>query len=125
MLAALHMLQMLHMLQNCKESDWTKRDAIVKHCGNRLAPDAIQFWGSQAFIKKTPGTMELVRAWKNGMMNYSMINDEPSKRPNSKTFREHRHDQSILSLLLNCRYSNSGRSKMQRIRAPLDQSLLR
>ena len=44
-------------------------------------------------------TIYIVDLWYNTGCNYHMIDDSPSKKPNLSCFREHRHDQSIFSLL--------------------------
>jgi len=44
-------------------------------------------------------TRKLVEEWYATACNYSMIDDTPSIQPNYIEFKEHRHDQSIFSLL--------------------------
>ena len=44
-------------------------------------------------------TVDLVNEWYNISCNYHMIDDTPSIIPNVGSFKEHRHDQSIFSLL--------------------------
>ena len=46
-----------------------------------------------------PDIINFINLWYNTSCNYHMIDDSPSILPNSKGFREHRHDQSIFSLL--------------------------
>ena len=40
-----------------------------------------------------------MKLWYNISLNHHLIDDTPSKSPNFKEFIEHRHDQSIFSLL--------------------------
>ena len=51
-------------------------------------------------IKKCPHSVELVEKWYDIMSNhYHLIDDSPSFLPNDHSFVEHRHDQSVFSLL--------------------------
>lgn len=53
------------------------------------------------FIKKCNKTMELVQKWLDVIAtDFALINDTPSKTPNLNGFIEHRHDQSIFSILV-------------------------
>ena len=45
-------------------------------------------------------TRELVNMWYNTCCDYHMIDDTPSIAPNLPDFRQHRHDQSVFSLLV-------------------------
>ena len=51
-------------------------------------------------LRNNEKTYNFIKLWNNIMTNYHLIDDTPSKSPNFKEFKEHRHDQSILSLLL-------------------------
>jgi hypothetical protein len=52
------------------------------------------------FIKKTPKTIEIIKKWASAIKtNFSLIDDSPSKSENPSGFIEHRHDQSIFSVL--------------------------
>lgn len=52
-------------------------------------------------IKKCPHSVELVKKWYDVMSNhYHLIDDSPSILPNDVDYVEHRHDQSVFSLLL-------------------------
>ena len=55
---------------------------------------------SMIFIKKNNTTLEFVKEWYNLSCNYHFIDDSPSILKNDDTFKEHRHDQAIFSLLL-------------------------
>ena len=64
--------------------------------------------GGIIFIRKCAESLELIRKWR-GLFyeNFSLVDDSPSKSPNFKGFIEHRHDQSVWSLLVktnNIRY---------------------
>jgi hypothetical protein len=50
-------------------------------------------------ILKCRKTLQLVDEWYQLACRYHLLDDSPSNLPNSSNFREHRHDQSIFSLL--------------------------
>jgi hypothetical protein len=83
-------------------SVWTKRDAFVY-----LGMDedrykaAIPIQASFSLWRKTPAVMAFVREWKEACGDRRLVSDDPSTcgLPESADFREHRHDQSVLSLL--------------------------
>jgi hypothetical protein len=86
------------------ESSWTKRDLIyrlnaIKHENKK------QIQATFFFIKNTIKERELVNEWFKIAIeeNYHYLDDTPSLIENHKSFIEHRHDQSILSLLCNLR----------------------
>lgn len=81
------------------ERNWTKNDLLQKF------PQ--EFWGSNQFlgspiIAKPEEIINLCTRWLEigRLENYHYIDDSPSNSANSMGFIEHRHDQSILSLLL-------------------------
>jgi hypothetical protein len=51
-------------------------------------------------MKKCDEVVALVQEWYDTCCHYHLLNDEPSQIPNRKDYNEHKHDQSILSLLL-------------------------
>lgn len=83
-----------------REKDWNKMDLIIYLNMNdsnilntsQRAAGAILF-----YINKQ--TRNLVNTWYNIGCNYHMIDDSKSIIPNLNSFKEHRHDQSIFSLL--------------------------
>jgi hypothetical protein len=81
------------------EKDWTKRDLLMRF------PD--EYGESNQFlatniIGKPADVIELCARWLviGRLEGHRFIDDSPSKSANSPGFIEHRHDQSILSLLL-------------------------
>jgi hypothetical protein len=96
------------------EEEWSKMDAIASVFPGASAEslDAVfarcktrnQLAGSLLFLKNTKATRDLVKEWRQMLQIYSLVDDSPSSAPNSHRFREHRHDQSILSLLLKHRF---------------------
>jgi hypothetical protein len=84
------------------DAHWTKGDAIVQ-LGVRNRPDILEtpmvMAGVLLVRRGSPGE-ELVREWHSTMVaNTQLIDDTPSASPNLAGFRDHRHDQSIFSLL--------------------------
>lgn len=51
-------------------------------------------------LEKCERTTEFVKEWYELCCNYHLINDEASVRPNRSDYDEHRHEQSVMSLLL-------------------------
>ena len=89
--------QMVHI-----EETWTKADLFefmgcdepcYRKSGQQIA-------GIQAYLN-TPGNHDFLREHLRiaSADGFHYLNDEPSRTPNAPTFRDHRHDQSILSLL--------------------------
>ena len=52
------------------------------------------------FFKITPSIRTLIQNWLSFISNYHLFDDTPSVIPNFHYFIEHRHDQSVLSLLI-------------------------
>jgi hypothetical protein len=84
-----------------EEKVWTKMDtalAIYKPTDFHLLNTG-QLYGGIFLLRKCPHSLFLVKLWYELSCNYHLIDDSPSVAPNNKTFIEHRHDQSIFSLL--------------------------
>eukprot|EP00525_Craspedostauros_australis_P005787 CAMPEP_0198132680 /NCGR_PEP_ID=MMETSP1442-20131203/58860_1 /TAXON_ID= /ORGANISM="Craspedostauros australis, Strain CCMP3328" /LENGTH=233 /DNA_ID=CAMNT_0043793743 /DNA_START=70 /DNA_END=771 /DNA_ORIENTATION=+ len=98
------------------ESEWVKRDVFIHFCeqdggGKRATQQqhqhgaSNQYYAAWLVLRKTPGTVQFIDEWVDAMAHYDWINDTPSKlHKELKQFQEHRHDQSILSLLMKCRF---------------------
>lgn len=85
-----------------KEKEWTKRDLF-----ERLGISYDNYSGKQIqatffFLKRTINTLALTKNWLNISLenNYHFIKDSNSISINDIEFKEHRHDQSILSLII-------------------------
>lgn len=50
-------------------------------------------------LKKTPTTIDIIQKWYETAIQYKYIDDSKSIYDNDPSFKEHRHDQSILSVL--------------------------
>jgi len=84
----------------CNEQDWSKMD-LIKYLNmeNSNLLKINQRQSSAILFKKCKETLDLVKEWYNISCNYHMIDDSPSIAPNVGSFKEHRHDQSVFSLL--------------------------
>lgn len=85
-----------------RNSVWTKRDCF--HYLGLDRPeftDAPQILGSFVVCERTPSTIAFVGEWLRHAQDPRLITDAPNAcgLPNYPDFRDHRHDQSILSLL--------------------------
>jgi len=85
------------------ESLWTKAD-LAQHLGVASSPSVMhssQLTSGFLILGKTADNIELVQHWQAVAVadGYRYSDDSPSVLPNHGEFREHRHDQSISSLL--------------------------
>ncbi|MEY4293057.1 MAG: hypothetical protein RIQ61_1455 [Bacteroidota bacterium] len=83
------------------ERIWTKGD-IFEHFNCRNMSNIINTPQIQAgfiVLKKCEKSIKLIKKWLKTMENINLIDDSPSLSPNFHDFIEHRHDQSILSVL--------------------------
>lgn len=79
---------------------WTKRD-----CFSLLGCDTPEYWfapqvnASYQIYRRTDFTISFVKEYLQGCLISSALNDDASKLNNLEGFIDHRHDQSILSIL--------------------------
>jgi len=60
-----------------------------------------QIMSGATIWRKCETTMKMATEWYDAMAtNYNLIDDSPSKAPNHPEFKENRHDQSILTMLI-------------------------
>ena len=87
----------------CIESTWTKGDAFC-HFNlekNSSAYSSRQFTANRLLIQKNKKSVEIINKWwTTAKQAPFLFDDSPSKYPNFENFQDHRHDQSILSLIL-------------------------
>lgn len=85
------------------EKDWTKRDCFVNlNCDTPEYTDSKQIMSTFFMCRKSDFALHVVNQWYETMSDFHMVSDEfitPSKNKNYESFKEHRHDQSILSLV--------------------------
>ena len=83
------------------EKIWTKKDLLIyMNMDNDMYINKGQIQGGILLIKKNNLTTKIINEWYQLASMYHNINDMPSIVPNYDCFKEHRHDQSVISLLL-------------------------
>lgn len=87
------------------EKQWNKCDVLTYFNGNnKIDIEKIKNSGQHhatfMLIKKNDHSINLINKWYELCSNYHFIDDSPSVEKNDETFDEHRHDQSIFSLLV-------------------------
>ena len=84
----------------CIEKNWNKMDLLIYlNMQNSELINKSQHQAGALLFYICKETRELVDKWYNIGCNYHMIDDSPSIEKNLECFEEHRHDQSIFSLL--------------------------
>ena len=83
------------------EREWTKKDLFVYMNATKSMEDSGQVMATIFIVRNSPQGRGFVRQWKSIMeANYDLITDKPSLLTNDASFKEHRHDQSVFSLLI-------------------------
>lgn len=83
-----------------KNSRFTRGD-----CFRLMGCDESKYWQGDNLAttfsvwNRTAQSLAFVREWHEWNCNYAVVSDEPSQTPNAPDFKDHRHDQSIASLL--------------------------
>jgi hypothetical protein len=82
------------------EMNWCKMD-LLKHLNLVNTPllRTYQRQGGTNMFLVCEKTKDIINDWYNISCNYHLIDDTPSLTRNYPSFRQHRHDQSIFSLL--------------------------
>jgi len=84
----------------CLEITWCKKDLLEKFgMDNEKYLNTEQLQSGIILLCICPETRRLIKDWYNISCDYHNIDDSPSISKNYDCFREHRHDQSIYSLL--------------------------
>jgi len=84
----------------CLEQEWNKSDVIhLLDMNDSPHLQTFQHEAGALLIFVCPETRALVDQWYDVSCTYHNIDDTPSILPESEIFKEHRHDQSIFSLL--------------------------
>jgi hypothetical protein len=98
-------------LQPHKEFEYTKEETIqtVLNDLNEKEKETIKESGqciaTTVILRKNSHTIGLIQEWLNYAEIYSLINDEKNIHLQHRQFKDHRHDQSIFSLLVKKRGS--------------------
>ncbi len=83
------------------EKEWTKRDILdILDCDKEYIINTYQYQSGIILIVKNDMTLNLIKEWYELCCNYNYINNSISTIENYKEFKNHRNDQSVLSLLL-------------------------
>lgn len=78
--------------------EWCKMDLILALNGHTLLDHEMLMAGI-VFLTHTPAVMDFLDRWCSLVSIPAFVDDSPSTVPNHPDFREHRHDQSIFTLL--------------------------
>lgn len=83
-----------------KHGDWCKMDCLeAMGCNKPEFTEHEQLQASCIIVKNTATAREFIDEWLTWCQVPGMIDDSPSIMPNLQGFREHRHDQAILTNL--------------------------
>jgi len=79
-----------------------KMDVIQKYnmYDTIINKNADDCWAGALVVKKTENSIKYIKEWLDMCCIYEDITDTPSKLENNDDFYEHRHDQSLLSIVL-------------------------
>jgi hypothetical protein len=80
------------------EETLTKMDVIHAMQAHALMKTG-QIHATTFLLQKSDTTVDLVDSWYEAVCNYSLLDDTPSKAPNCADIKDHRHDQSMWSIL--------------------------
>jgi len=79
---------------------WTKYDCFERMgCTGEKYTEGNQIDGSYIIVQKNKFSVKFFNEYLKWCETDEIITDLPSKKPNHKDYKDHRHDQSILSLL--------------------------
>ena len=83
------------------EKKWNKGDLLNLFENFNLdeIKNTTQNLATYFFVKKNDHSLKFINKWYDLACNYKLIDDSPSLVSNEKEFIEHRHDQSIFSIL--------------------------
>ena len=86
-----------HLMKNWCKMDVVHKYDMIDKVFNQNAQDC---WAGAICLKNNANSKKMVSEWLEMCYNYNDISDSPSVLPESELFREHRHDQSLLSIVL-------------------------
>ena len=95
-----------------KEKQYTKRDVFVElNCDEERYTDSLQRAASVILVKNIEENRKIIKEWLEIAQNYHLITDEANRDevPNYVEFIDHRHDQSIFSII--CKKYNTACNK--------------
>lgn len=84
-----------------KQKIWTKKECFVQmNCDENKYKECLQLEAGVVAFKKCNKSINLVKEWLNYCLIPSIINDEKDEKIQLQEFKDHRHDQSILTNLV-------------------------
>jgi len=84
------------------EKYWTKRETLISmNCDSPEFTDTEQRLGGFVLFKKSETSVKFINEYLNLSQKFDLISDQTNSSipPNNEGFKDHRHDQSIFSLL--------------------------
>jgi hypothetical protein len=102
---------------------YCKMDVVNKYNIHDLVfnKDAVECWAGAIFLKKTGYVEKIVNEWLSMCKVYEDISDSPSILHNYNGFSDHRHDQSLLSIIAykyNIKLHSFANKYVQNVRNP-------
>jgi hypothetical protein len=91
-----------HGVDAHKAKTWCKRDCFVlMNCDHKLYWESDMINGAVSLWVKTDDNIEILKEWSRYMKDPRIVTDELNfcGKPNFLEFKDHRHDQSVLTLL--------------------------
>tara|TARA_B100000989_G_scaffold294899_1_gene274844 strand:- start:12374 stop:13219 length:846 start_codon:yes stop_codon:yes gene_type:complete len=87
------------------EFEYTKKSVLdyFDVTKNQNILNTEQIWSGTIFFKNNIISKEIIKKWKDACSISKLINDDISDEINHKYFKEHRHDQSIFSIICKLR----------------------
>jgi GR25 family glycosyltransferase involved in LPS biosynthesis len=81
-----------------KEKQWTKMD-LYHHLDATDHLEAEQLLATVFIVRKCDESVAIIKKWYETSCHYNLLDDSNSVAKNDPSFKEHRHDQSIFSLI--------------------------
>jgi len=103
--------------------NWCKMDVIYKYnMFNKVFNEHVEdCWAGALLVKKSNNSIQYIQEWLDMCCIYENITDSPSKIKNCDMFYEHRHDQSLLSIIVhkyNIKLQFFEKKYVQNVRSP-------
>lgn len=90
----------IETMGDTSEDSWTKEDVLLAFNASSSIRSSDQVLGNAWIVRNSPTMRKFLVALIDCASDWHMLSDAPSVFPNGAGFVEHRHDQSILGLLI-------------------------
>ena len=90
----------IEVIGNAAEFLFTKEDVLFAFNATKTMRDSPQVLANALVIRNSPKMKLFIDSWVDFVADWHMLTDEPSVLPNEPRYIDHRHDQSIVSLLI-------------------------